>query len=41
MKRNYLALEIELRLLETADVICGSPEYNSDGTDDMGNDVWE
>ena len=41
MRKNYFALEIELRLFKAQDVICGSPEYDSDGTDDMGNDVWE
>ena len=40
MKKTYGILEIELTVLDETDVVRTSPNYNSDGTDDYGNDVW-
>ncbi len=40
MKKTYGMLEIEITVLDEADVVRTSPNYGKDETDDYGNDVW-
>ena len=40
MKKIYEKVQCDIMQAFACDVVCQSPEYDADGTDDMGSDIW-